>query len=57
MTPKVNERSKTQTLANESDQHAEQSEAKLRWENEDVAALDAKILGWKKEIEALKKKV
>ncbi|KAI5397842.1 hypothetical protein KIW84_063600 [Lathyrus oleraceus] len=55
--PKENERLKAWNLASKSDQDAEQLEEKLRRENEVVVALDAKILGWKKEIEALQKKV
>lgn len=53
MAPKANERSMAWNHANESNQCAEQLEEKLRRKNEVVAALDAKILDWKKEIEAL----
>lgn len=57
MTSKVNERSKACNLTIESDQRARQLEEKLRLENAVYAALDAKILGWKKDTEALQKKV
>ncbi|CAK8560350.1 unnamed protein product [Lathyrus sativus] len=57
MKPKEDTRSKEWSLANESNDRAEQLENALRKEDEHVAALDAKILKWKKEIEALQLKV
>lgn len=53
MEPKWNERLKEWNLVNESDQCTEQLEEKLHQENKVVVALDSKIIGWKKEIEAL----
>lgn len=57
MEPKEDERLKAWNLANESDQRAKQLEETLYQENGVITTLDAKILDWKKEIEALQKKV
>lgn len=57
MVPKADSMSKAWDLANDSDKHAEQLEEALHDEDGFVATLDAKILIWKKEIEALQKKV
>lgn len=57
MEPKEDERLKAWNLANEFDQRAKQLEETLYQENEVITTLDAKILDWKKEIEALQKKV
>lgn len=55
--PKAIERTKVWTLANESDQHAEELEANLHLENNILITLDKKIDKWKKEVEALQQKI
>lgn len=55
--PKAYVKSKAWNLDNDYDKHSYQLEEALRQGDEDVAALDAKILTWKKEIEVLQKKV
>ena len=57
MEPQDNKRSKAWNLESESDQHAKELKERLHQEESVVAALDAQIADWTKEIKALQKKV